>query len=293
MDPLHALLASTTFWQQTVVLATGALGSLIALVWIAMRLASRQPRRRTRLALDERGAAEAVDFVLTFPLLLGFMFLFVQFVMAANASLIVHYAAFAAARAARVHLWERTPGFIQAYIQGQRGGWLNGTNQQGITMAMLSAQNYWPACQAAADAARLVLIAAAPSGIPWKGPNYEFTPPGNSVDCYGSSAQAHKGDYILQIVQLVPQALPNAIAAKAAYAFSNVNTLVTIQVTEPPGVFTTGDLDPGFRVDALPVAATVKFRYTPTLPLPAMPAVTQLGPDGRLSSWMTATVEVL
>jgi len=97
----------------------------------------------TWLALnrDQRGSANAADFVLIIPFFMFMMCLFVQMAMIVNASLIVHYSAYSAARTARVHFCNRS---VIKYPLGY------------ITCDASRAENE------AVRAARYVLIAASP-----------------------------------------------------------------------------------------------------------------------------------
>ena len=110
---LEALLRSATFWRETVWLFAVAL-VLLAALFLAMR--RWRPRRRGSLHADTRGAAAAVDFILTIPIVFAVVFLIVQFALMAHASLIVHYAAYASARSARVWYWDYDTAFIDGVV---------------------------------------------------------------------------------------------------------------------------------------------------------------------------------
>lgn len=107
---------------------------------------------------DIRGVASAVDFVMVVPLFMFIMCVFVQLAMIVNASLIVHYAAYSAARTARVHYCNRS---VVEYPLG-----------------FLSC-NLRRAEREAEKAAKFVLIAASPvdTSVPSSG-----TPPQQVID---------------------------------------------------------------------------------------------------------------
>jgi len=91
---------------------------------------------------DQDGAASAVDFVLVIPFFMFIMCMFVQMAMIVNASLIVHYSAFSAARSARAHFCDRP---VNEYLVGYLGCSVNSKVRR-----------------EAEKAARFVLIAASP-----------------------------------------------------------------------------------------------------------------------------------
>lgn len=63
--------------------------------------------RPGQLHRDTRGAAAVVDFILTFPVFMVVVLLVLQFAVLANGAVIVHYAAYSAARSARVWMWDK------------------------------------------------------------------------------------------------------------------------------------------------------------------------------------------
>lgn len=79
-----------------------ATGTLVLLGWWICRMTS--PRMLRALWQDQRGAATAMDLALVAPVFVFVMLLILQWAMLMKDTLIVHYAAFAAARSARVHL---------------------------------------------------------------------------------------------------------------------------------------------------------------------------------------------
>ena len=80
---------------------------LISRILSKSKLAAINNSARLSLSRDQSGSANAVDFVMVIPFFIFIMCLFVQMAMIVNASLIVHYAAYSAARTARVHYCNR------------------------------------------------------------------------------------------------------------------------------------------------------------------------------------------
>jgi hypothetical protein len=99
------VLGSTTFWRETVPLLGAFASCLVALVLLLRVRLRRHTRRHSLRALvaDRAGTATAVDFVLTLPIFVFLMFALLQFALLINGSLVVHYAAYHAARAAKAH----------------------------------------------------------------------------------------------------------------------------------------------------------------------------------------------
>lgn len=132
-DPrfLQALLGSASFYRSVVIHTLLALLLVVTGAWLLGR--GWRWRRLARLHADRGGVAMAVDAVLTLPIFLAMVMLAIQFMLLANAALITHYAAFSAARSARV--------------------WFNEAN----------ADYHWRTSLEAERAARLALVAASPA----------------------------------------------------------------------------------------------------------------------------------
>lgn len=100
-------MGSPTFWHSFV---PWVLVTIISLLFTGMLLVNLYHKAQWRnLHTDTRGAANVIDFVLTFPILAFIVMLVIQFALIANASLVVHYSAYTAARSARVWLWDSDP----------------------------------------------------------------------------------------------------------------------------------------------------------------------------------------
>jgi len=120
---------------------------LLIITGISLKVLSRsklKARKKIRFSLnrDETGSANAADFVLILPFFMFMMCLFVQLAMLVNASLIVHYAAYSAARTASVHFCNRS-------VLSYRLGYLGCDSKKAEAEAI--------------KAARYVLIAASPA----------------------------------------------------------------------------------------------------------------------------------
>jgi len=101
-DPgfLHPLLHSPTFYRQVLAPLLLALALPVGGCWVLLRL--RRGQRLRQLHGDQGGVAMAVDAVLTLPIFLSMVMLTIQLMLLGNAALVTHYAAFSAARSARV-----------------------------------------------------------------------------------------------------------------------------------------------------------------------------------------------
>jgi hypothetical protein len=150
------LLASPTFLP-AVALWGGLCLACFVLAASLFRRMSRRVRWRS-LHSDVRGAAAAVDFVLTLPFFLTVVLLSVQFAVLLNASMIVHYSAFAAARSARVWVVESTADNLNLLGDPIPDSTPFGDlNPFGTPFVSQEAR------QRAEDAARFALIAASPA----------------------------------------------------------------------------------------------------------------------------------
>ena len=282
METVAILLRAPTFWRETAVLAGLATVSAIVLVTWSWNLRCSVFKLRL-LVTDERGAAEASDFALTFPFVLLIALCMVQFAMAANASLIVHYAAYAAARAARAHTWERAPIYILAKQRLRRSNEAQANVDAAAEWLTLEATNASDACRRAYDAARLTLIAATPSTTTG---SYS-APTGNG--CNGSDAWPAVAAHMRRI-GAVADVSPEVLMQKARYAFSPDNTTVDVKIRDIDR--TRGGLAAANgSFDSLPITATVTYRYVLVLPVGRL--FGRRGSDGLVGRNLTATMRVL
>ena len=106
------LVQSKTFFNTLVEPVAVVLLGVLAIYFVLKSYVFRTKGERLfsskSLVDDQSGAASAVDFVMVIPFFMFIMCLFVQMAMIVNASLIVHYSAFSAARSARVHFCDRS-----------------------------------------------------------------------------------------------------------------------------------------------------------------------------------------
>lgn len=149
-DFWSSLLYSPTFWlprDHGALLAT--LGVSLALfgAMIALPVLSARRRRLSALGRDQSGSVTMLDFVLVTPLFVFFMFAAFQFAILARNHLFTHYAAYMAARSARVYLCPPFPITVGALLDDQFG---------------IKTCDSGAAMQKAEMAARLALIPAAP-----------------------------------------------------------------------------------------------------------------------------------
>ncbi|NNL84711.1 MAG: pilus assembly protein [Myxococcales bacterium] len=242
-DWLPTLLHSASFWHGPVlyVLLAAACSAVVAL--LLSRLARRIQARP--LHRDLSGTAAAVDFVLTLPILWWFTACVVQFAFLANGTIVVHYAAFSAARTARVHAFAYDNAFVDyptAIPRLTRLGPLPSVQQE------------------AEQAARFALIAASSADSRFVYPGAPPLPALVSRSLVSAAGDADRSQ---------------ALMRKAQYAFHPENA--EVEVSAPaPRAFGGCDLPPipGARARATitgpdgcrPVRAMVRFRLPVTVP---------------------------
>jgi hypothetical protein len=190
------------------------------------------------LHADTRGTAAAVDFTLTFPVIWFFTACVVQFTFLANGAVIVHYAAYAAARSARVYSFEYDNASIdhEKLLKGRFGPPLVGPSLQ----------------KRVETAARFALIAASTSNTTYSSPPL----PQSVVRAIASAA----GD----------EAREAPLMRKAAYAFDPSNSTIEFSQPDPSGAACGSPPGSGFDTTSpnacQPVTATVEFRQPLTIP---------------------------
>lgn len=232
------------------------IAAAVALLWIMARLLIRDSKRARakglrQLLRKEDGAAEAVDFVLVLPLLLLVCLLFIQVLMAAHASLIVHYAAYAAARAARTAYFEMPVEDVMI-LQGLRRMFEEDESlmQRGYLWRLIE-DNEVAAHDRATTAAQLALMSAVPAA--------QRPPVGVPSDSAGAA--------VIDMLRPFHGRRPVVAGSKADYSFDPFNSAVAVGVVDDfeneALLGDTGDL----RIDALPVYARVVFRYPLLLPV--------------------------
>ncbi len=191
-ETLAAIAGAPTLWQPLTGFALGALASLGVALWPLLRM---QRRRSGSLAHDERGAAAAVDFVLTLPIFITFVSLAIQFAVLLNATLVIHYAAFSAARSARAWVVEEAA-----------------TSPLPLSSLPIAMPVSGEVRQHAESAARMALVAVSPS---------------DPEIAHGGSAPEQTMRAIATAGGL--QARGDAFVAKAGYAFDPQNSTVEVE----------------------------------------------------------------
>ncbi|MBB6487048.1 TadE/TadG family type IV pilus assembly protein [Rhizobium lusitanum] len=147
----NSMLHSRTFWVPrdhgllffTFALALAAFASML----ILPRLSARR-RHIASVHADTSGSTTMMDFVLVTPLFVFFMFLVFQFAILAKNHIFTHYAAYMAARSARVYLCPTIPISVGSFVDA--------------TMFNIKVCDNSIANQKAETAARIALIPAAP-----------------------------------------------------------------------------------------------------------------------------------
>lgn len=273
---LDALWSSPTFWRDTVLWSALTLVAAVVAAGILLRL---RPRLSLRdLGRDTRGAAAAVDFVLTIPVFLAVLSFLIQFALLAHASLVVHYAAYSAARSARVWFWDRDTAFLEAIHPSIRSS---------------VAAQFWFSDQAEIErrvelAGRFPLIAISPSK-----PVAGHPPLDTGLQAYLDEVAAVEDDN-----RSLRQA---AYRQKARYAYDPRMSQVTYAAPLIPelaegaaGLFETAKdaqelLKNG---DAWPVYADVSYMFYLVVPLGG-PVFGSWQPDGYYARRMYAEVKLL
>ena len=112
---IQSLFASPVFWSQTVGFGAAAVAGLVlsglVLRW-GLSQKSWQLGRIQTLRDDNRGVAAIMDFTLVLPIFVMIILLTLQLALMANASLIVHYSAYSAARSAKSQLLDFDHAFL-------------------------------------------------------------------------------------------------------------------------------------------------------------------------------------
>jgi hypothetical protein len=234
-----------SFWEQTVPLFAAALVLFAGAAGFVVSRYRASAARLRALSRHESGSAEAMDFVLTFPILLFVTFMFVQLLLGAHASLVVHYSAYSAARAARTVLFDMSVSDVN---------WLRVNKDVTDTLlwqpSLMGRQGR--VRELANTAARLALMNAVPTAV-----KYNAAPQGAGLIMWRKT------------VPLFVRG--TATRKKAAYAFADGNAKVDVQVINSYQNLAVGRAARGEQIVAIPVRARVTFRY----PL-VMPAVSRV-----------------
>ncbi|NCC26613.1 MAG: hypothetical protein EOM22_00295 [Gammaproteobacteria bacterium] len=249
---LAALLCSPTAWIEI-----GGRGALLLLAlgltaWLVtplLRVGGLRELHRRRDA-----SASVVGFVLVMPFILVLVLVFAQLTMLLNKALLVHYAAYSAARSARVWMWDFDPFDWRVRLGGRFY----------VNPAVLQDRGDQVRAEVEA-AARFALIPAAPVSGP--------TDQGGAVPDAVLRRLAQAGGLAGRAEVLIRQ---------ARYAFDPANSQIAFTtVTDPRRPDLVRDLtQPG---DAWPVHARVRFRARLDLPV-----VRFFGSAGGDGDWYTA-----
>ncbi|MGO7422205.1 TadE/TadG family type IV pilus assembly protein, partial [Rhizobium ruizarguesonis] len=114
-----SILHSRTFWfpeDHGALLGTFAIAMLLLASMLLLPRLSARRRRISELHGDTSGSTTMMDFVLVTPVFVFFMFVVFQFTILAKNHLFTHYAAYAAARSARVYFCPALPITIRSLI---------------------------------------------------------------------------------------------------------------------------------------------------------------------------------
>lgn len=268
MEFIWIAFRSPTFWKGPAAYGLLVLMLCVAAVWVLMIIAGRRPRRQ--LLNDQSGAAAAIDFTMTLPILLLVVLLAVQYALLANAALIVHYAAYNAARSARVHFFDTSSMDMRLLRASGLGHPFLYRFRNGDT-----------ADKKARDAAYLTLISISPakdtgSAVADKTPAWDSMDRFLSLLAEGTNASGI-----------------STLKTKARYAFDTRNTRVTVGLDTGIGTAASALLNSQLLKgrEEWPVEASVTYRYH--LGLPVGRLLGKLGHDGLYGTDLTAKVTLL
>ena len=219
-----ALWNSPTFWPLVAWWGGGLVSGFLVCAALSLRWL-RRPRWRG-LHADDRGVAVAVEFVLVLPLFLTILMMTVQFAVLLNGSLVTHYAAYAAARSARAHVFDIP-------FQSLRGGLFRNGSLADPRSPGISKNH--PVNRHALNAARVALIAASPG-------NASATTARNTEPWLRNLVTASN---------LATGSYRNTLERKAGWAFDPKNTSVEIVVRSQRSGF--------FGPSVFEIEATVDF----------------------------------
>ena len=236
-DPefIGAALNSPTFWTGVMLPA----GSIALVLSVGLALGLRRARLR-RFRDDQSGAAGMLEFMLLMPVWLILGGFIVQFLQFAQTNLILHQAAYSAARSARVHMCP--PPNLRGVLQD---------GPTGLVGLLFNDCDDNRAREKYETAARLALIAASSS-------KPDSLSRGNCP--YPKALIQLTVNTSLTPNSPIRSGLQPALEAKACYAFERDNVEVKVQWEQ--------NLLSSIRTDGPPpITAAVRFRYpinTPT-----------------------------
>ena len=268
----QALLQSETFWSETVFWFGVALlmaAGMVALVYVRRRVLL------PRLARDVSGSANAIEFTLVAPVFLIFFSIVIQIGLFATDSLTVHYAAYAAARSARVHACPSKGEVVGDVLAGDSiaEGFAGSAREWMLFKTCTGSPGQ--SGQRWEYAARMALIAAAPSS--------------ERVRFCQSNCKVPTS--VLQRIAGVAggSAFNDVILRKAEYAFDARNVEVELESSLAAQLV---KISGASTLQALPATATVRYRHLIVLPM-AIFFRDEKDSDGASYRWATATVTVL
>lgn len=262
---LQALVVSPTFYRS---LAENGLPAVVLLMGSAVLLKRRfRMHRLAGLRRDCRGSASAVDFTMTFPFFMFMMLLIVQSAMVVNTSLIVHYAAYAAARSAKVWAWDTS--LVAARLERLAEQQIGTKRGRANARFALNGQR---ARANARKAARYALIAASP--VSPRAPSSPGTMPTAALAgiARGSGMSGREG----------------ALIQQARYAFDPANS--TVDISRPP---ITQQLDWFQNADANSWPLQAKVEYRMRLGVPIVNALLGNAGSGGYYRWLEAEIVLL
>ena len=220
-DFFSVITESPAFWTQAVGFGLAAIcGVFLALMVLRAGMRRRQLRLQRLRALhaDVRGVAAIMDFTLVMPIFIMVILLTLQLALMANASIMVHYAAYSAARAAKTQLVDFDHAFLDldcCYVDvaNKSLGVMNAlallNGGGGIVQERVFAAAAWPLVALAPSSRQINVSATGPGGTGQSGN-------GNShdrIDDLGLRTMLQK--------QMLRAGRTELLLRKATYAYSD------------------------------------------------------------------------
>jgi len=272
MELFQSLMRSDTFWSETVFF--GCISLMLLLLSILVLIVRKPNRKRlTNVFTDTNGSAAAVDFVLTFPIVMVVVLVAVQYALLANASLVVHYAAYSAARSARVYAFDTYTDRFTRILRNTGNG----------SAFLYYMRNRNRVKDRALMAARLPLVAISPASKAVKSKQPK-------------SADWKNAKKLVDILAKdTPKSDKDALYRKAYYAFDAKNLKVDTGLLFDISSMSSGKTPFQKGIDEWPVRAEVSYRFYLYLPVSrffgdvADPKTGKRGPW----RWLSAEVKLL
>ena len=267
---LYALIRSNTFLFDIAVYGGIALFSFFGIIFFLKKY-TKLNKNLKKLHQCQRGSASAVDFVMVMPFFMVVIAIIVQLTIIVNTSLIVHYAAYSAARSARVWAWDMDNLLLEKLYDELPVG------QAALKFQQSRAQ------KSAERAAKYVLIAASPTSTRLQTNPNQNQLPDKALKLIAEKTNKSKREAVLK--------------RKANYAYDSNNVKVEVKravedIADDLLENATYSLDYLQSGTAWPIKAKVEYRMYLSVPIASLIGEKNAG-DGRYYKWIDAEVTLL